>query len=159
LDQMHTQNCFAPVDVSKLTVGEEKKAQHTLMLLTEKRGGSVKGRCVYNSKPTCKWLAKEDAASPTVATESIMITIVIDAKEGRDVMMVDVPNAFIQTKMPERKEGKERVIMKITGVLVDLLVKLAPNVYAPFVVTEGGKQVLYLQVLMVLYGMLAAVLL
>ena len=159
LDQLHKRNCFVPVDVSKLTVGEKKKAQHALMLLTEKRDGSVKGRCVYNGKPTRKWLSKDDAASPTVSTESIMLTVVVDAKEGRDVMTADVPNAFIQTKMPEMKKGDERVIMKITGVLVDLMVELAPDIYRPYVVTEGGKRVLYLQVLMVLYGMLAAALL
>ena len=32
---------------------------------------------------------------------------VIEAHEGRDVMTVDIPNAFIQTEMPEREEGEE----------------------------------------------------
>jgi hypothetical protein len=59
-----------------------------------------------------------------VVMESIMLTIVIDAKEGWDVMMVDVPRAFIQTKMSEMKKGKDQVIMKITGVLIDLMVDL-----------------------------------
>jgi len=54
LDQLHKRNCFVPIDVSKLTTSERKKAQHALMLLTEKRDGSVKGRCVYNRKPTRK---------------------------------------------------------------------------------------------------------
>ena len=92
-----------------------------LMFLTEKRDKTVKGRMVYNGKPTREWLDKEDSASPTVALESIMLTAVIDAKEERDVMSADVPNAFIQTPMPERKNREERVVMKITGVLVDLL--------------------------------------
>jgi hypothetical protein len=70
--------------------------------------------------------------------------VVVDAKEGRDVMTAGVPNAFIQTKMPEMKKGDERVIMKITGVLVDLMVELAPDIYRPYVVTEGGKRVLSL---------------
>ena len=43
--------------------------------------------------------------------------------------------------------------------MVDLLVKLAPNVYGPFVVFENGKKVIYLQVLRALYGMLVAALL
>jgi hypothetical protein len=43
--------------------------------------------------------------------------------------------------------------------MVDLMVKLAPEVYRPYVVSEGGKGVLYLQVLMVLYGMLVVALL
>jgi hypothetical protein len=76
---------------------------------------------VYNGKPTQKWLSKEDATGPTMVTESIMLTVVIDAKEGWDVMTANVPNAYIQTKMPEMKKGKERLITKITGVLVVLL--------------------------------------
>ncbi|KAL7568952.1 hypothetical protein ACA910_000696 [Epithemia clementina (nom. ined.)] len=88
-----------------------------------------------------------------------MLTGVIDAHEGRDVMTADVPNAFIQAPMPEVEPGDERVMMKITGVLVDMLVKLAPEVYGPFVVFENGKKVLYVQVLKAIYGMLQAALL
>ena len=35
-----------------LTAEEKAKAQETLMFLTEKRDGTVKGRAVYNGKPT-----------------------------------------------------------------------------------------------------------
>ena len=62
---------------------------------------------VYNGKPTRERLSREDSASPTAALESIMLTAVIEAHEGRDVMTVDIPNAFIQTEMPEREEGEE----------------------------------------------------
>ena len=102
-----------------------------LMFLTEKRDGSVKGRMVYNGKPTREWLSKDDAASPTASLEAIMLTAVIDAKEGRDVMTADIPNAFIQTKLPDIKDGEDRAILKITGVLVDLLVQMALKVYGP----------------------------
>jgi hypothetical protein len=57
-------------------------------------------------------------------------------------MTADIPNAFIQTAMPQPKEGEERVIMKITRVLVHLLVQMAPEVYGPYVVFENGKKVL-----------------
>jgi hypothetical protein len=99
-----------------------------LMLLTEKRDGTIKGRMVYNGKPTREWLSREDSTSPTVSLESLIITAVIDAYEGRDVMTADVPNAFIQTVMPQPTDGSDdRVCMKITGVLVDLLCKLDPS--------------------------------
>ena len=52
-----------------------------------------------------------------------MLTAVIEAHEGRDVMTVDVPNAFIQTELP-RIDGEERVIMKITGEQIDILVNI-----------------------------------
>ena len=49
--------------------------------------------------------------------------------------------------------------MKITGVLVHLMVKIAPEVYGPYVIYENGKRVLYVAVLKALYGMLVASLL
>ena len=159
LDQLHRRNCFSPLDVSKMTPQEKRKAMEALMFLTEKRDNTVKGRMVYNGKPTREWLSREDSASPTAALESILLTAIVDAKEGRDVMTADVPNAFIQTKMPEVKDGEERVTMKITGVLVDLLVEMAPEVYGPYVVFEKGRKTLYVEVLRALYGMLIASLL
>jgi len=74
-------------------------------------------------------------------------------------MTADIPNAFIQTKLPDIKAGEDRVILKITGVLVDLMVQMAPEVYGPKVVFEDGKKVLYLLVLRALYGMMISALL
>ena len=56
---------------------------------------------MYNGKPSQDWMSKEDASSPTVTMEGIFLTAIIDALEGRDVMSADIPNAFIQTPMPE----------------------------------------------------------
>jgi len=38
---------------------------------------------------------------------------VIDALEERDVAVVDIPNAFVQTRMDD-----EKVIMKMRGILL-----------------------------------------
>ena len=94
------------------------------MLLTKKNNEEkmVKGWLVYNGSRTRDWVSCEDAASLMLFMESISLTTVIDAKENRDVMTADIPNAFIQAHMPEIKNGEHHVIMKITGVLVDLLV-------------------------------------
>lgn len=78
------------------------------MFLTEKHDNSCKGQMVYNGKPTHERLSCENAASPTVVLESIMLTAIGDAKEGHDVMAANIP-----------------VIIKITGVLVDLMVEMA----------------------------------
>ena len=131
------------------------------MLLTEKNNAdkTVNGRLVYDGSKTRDWVTREEAASPTVSMESISLTTVIDAKEKRDIMTADIPNAFIQAHMPKIENGEDRVIMKITGVLVELLVKLAPEVYGDYVVYEKGKKVLYVEVLRALYGMLVAALL
>ena len=64
----------------------------------------------------------------------------IDVYGGRYIMVLYFTNAFIQTIMPPKKDDKERVIMKITGVLVDMLVKLDIETYRKFVVFENGKK-------------------
>jgi hypothetical protein len=101
-----------------------------------------------------EWLSREESASPTAALESIMLTALIDAHEERDIMTCDIPNAFIQALMTKVKDGDERVMMKFTGVLVNMLVKLNPELYGPYVVYERNRQVLYVQVMRAIYGML-----
>ena len=71
----------------------------------------------------------------------------------------DILNTFIQAEMPDISNGKERVTMKITGVLVDMLVQLSPEIYGPYVVFEKQWKVIYVQVLKVIYGMLQTALL
>jgi hypothetical protein len=71
-------------------------------------------------------------------------------------MTCDLLNAFCQTEMPQ---DYERVIMKITGVLVDILVQMNPSVYKNFVVYEQGKRIIYVRVLKAIYGQLVAALL
>jgi hypothetical protein len=129
IDQLHKRTCFAPLKVKEMKHSKRKKAQMALMFLTEKRDKSVKGRMVYNGKPTRECLSQEDAASPTAALESILITGVIEAKEERDVMTCDIPSAFIQAYLPKKRPGEDRVVMKITGVLVDMLVDINPELY------------------------------
>ena len=107
-----------------MTQIERRKVQQALMFLGEKRDGTIKGEMVYNGKPTRKRLSREDSASPTAALESIILTAVIDAHEERDIMTCNTPTLFIQALMPEVEPGDKRVMMKTTGVLVDMLVDL-----------------------------------
>jgi len=61
-DQLHHCNCFTPIDLSKLTPLEKKKAQAAMMLLSKKKYGSVKGRCVYEGSKTRPHFTKEETA-------------------------------------------------------------------------------------------------
>jgi hypothetical protein len=84
---------------------------------------------------------------------------VIEAKEETDVMTCDIPNAFIQAYLPKKEPGEDRVMMKITGVLVGMRVDINPELYGPAVVLENRKKVIYVEVLKAIYGMLEAALL
>ena len=66
---------------------------------------------------------KEDAASPTAALESVLLTSTIDAAEERDFAVIDIPNAFIQTRI---KNNEEKVILRLRGKLADFFIKSAP---------------------------------
>jgi hypothetical protein len=72
------------------------------------------------------------AAKPTAMTESHLITAVIDDEQGRDIMTADILNAFVQTDV-ENKTNNKQTIMKIRGLLVNLLVDIDPCKYQDFV--------------------------
>ena len=153
LEQLVERNCWTPIHVEDMTELERDRAQDAMLLLAEKHSGEVKGRCVFKGNGTREWLTREDTSSPTASLEAIMVTCVIDAFERRDMMSLDLPNAYIQTLMPE--DAKARVMMKITGSLVDMMIKIDP-IYRDYVVMENGKRVIYVQVLRAIYGMLEA---
>ena len=157
IKQLHDRVAFKPIDVKELSEQEKKRAMESLIFLVEKKDGRIKGRACANGSTQREYINKEDAASPTVATESILLTATIDAKENRDVMSADIPNAFVQTDMTNVTD--EKVIMKIRGPLVDMLVSLDPVKYKPFVVNEYANKVLYVILLKALYGTLQAALL
>jgi hypothetical protein len=104
-------------------------------------------------------MEREETLSPTAKGESILLTAVIEAKEGRDVMTVDIPNAFVQTTVPQTDNEGDRITMKIAGPLVEMLVDLDPEIYKNFVSFEGNTPILYVHVKKALYGMLQSALL
>jgi hypothetical protein len=65
------------------------------------------------------YISKEDYSSPTVATESVLLSCIIDAEEEWDVAVVDIPNAFVQTRV---ENEKDMAFINIQGILVDILV-------------------------------------
>ena len=69
---------------------------------------------MYNGKGTRGWISREDKSSPTVLNESLMLTCTVDAYQERDVMSLDIPNAYIQAAVPKKEKG-ERIIMKVRG--------------------------------------------
>ncbi len=90
---------------------------------------------------------------PTVALESIFITVAIDAKEHWKVVTIDIPGAFLHTN------NEDCVIMKMVGTLAELMVKTNPKLYRKYAVIEKGRSVLYLRLQKALYGMMKSALL
>jgi hypothetical protein len=93
---------------------------------------------------------------PTVTAKAVMLTCVIDAQENRDIAVVDIPNAFVQTIVDE-EDADHHVIVCIREPLVDILVSIAPDVFGPYVsINKNGQKVLIVECLNAVYGMMVA---
>ena len=77
---------------------------------------------------------------PTVTTDSVLLTSIVNAKENKDIAVIYILNVFIQTRF---KEKNCMVTIKLRGVLVDILIKISPK-YKPYVTRykKGIKQFL-----------------
>ena len=87
-----------------MNVDERAKALKYLMYLKEKHNGDIKGRVCADGQSKILYTNKIDRASPTASLAGLIITCVIDAHEKRDVATVDIPGAFLQTKMPNNED-------------------------------------------------------
>jgi hypothetical protein len=119
-------------------------------ILSEKNDKSIKAQHCANGSTQRSYMEREEVSSPTVSTESTMLTA-IEVAEGRDVATCNI-------SVEEADKDGNRIIMKIHRVLVDLLKKVVPE-YEAFEIEEAKGKVLYLQVKKAIYGMLESALL
>ena len=113
------------------------------MFLKQKRAKTINGRMVDGGNRQRGTIDKEDAASPTAALESVLLTSTIDAAEERDFAVIDIPNDFIHTRI---KNDEEKVVLRLRGKLADLLIKTAPEIYHKHITNNRkGETVLYVR--------------
>jgi hypothetical protein len=111
------------------------------VFLKQKRDGKIKGITMAGRDKQRDCISKEDASSPTVATESVLLSCIIEAEEEWDIAVVDIPNAFVQTRVENEKE-------------------IAPDVYKSYVLKDKkGTKDLLVQCQNALYGTIVASLL
>ncbi len=95
--QIHMQNIFVPKHWDDLTLKQKGTILESFIFVEQKKSGVDKARMVINGSQLHDHITKEEASSPTAFTESVILTSIVDAKEGRDVSTVDILNAFAQT--------------------------------------------------------------
>ena len=88
--------------------------------------------------------------APTVSTEAVFLTAVIDALENWAIAVLDVPGAFMQANIDEL------VHARFTGEMVKMLLDIDEEKYSEYLVMERGEQVMYMELLKALYGTLCA---
>jgi Reverse transcriptase (RNA-dependent DNA polymerase) len=143
--QLDDKKVFKPMVASTLTREQKKSALRAINLIKEKRCGKLKGRTCEDGRPQQGMYDKQQTMSPTVSTDALMLSLMIDSLEGRDVATADITGAYLHAKM------EEFVLLKLTGEAVNIMCT-ANSKYTSFIVLENGKKALYLQLLKALYG-------
>ena len=129
------------------------KALSSLMFFKEKRDGKLKSRHCVDGSSQREYISKEEAASPTVATESVFTTAAISAFEKRFNRSFDIPSAFVNTN------SDENVLMVLKDDMAEMMVKIAPNIYRKHITTNSkGRPILYVRLQKMLYGLLRSAL-
>jgi hypothetical protein len=135
MKKLHLRKNFKPKHWRELSKAQCQTVLESHMFLKLKRDGKIKGRTVAGGNKQRDYISKEDASSPTVSMEAVLLSCIIDAEEHRDVI-------------------------NIRGILVDILVEIAPEAYKSYVSQDkkGNKQLL-VQFQNTLYGTMVASLL
>ena len=113
LSQIYAMDTYEPIMKSLLTMEDRIKALSSLMFITEKRNGDIKERKVSDGSKqrTYNGYDKLDGLSPTVLTDSIFLTGVVNAHEKRSIAILDIINAFLHAEIDKK------IIMLLRGKL------------------------------------------
>jgi hypothetical protein len=95
---------------------------------------------VADARPQRALYKKHETTSPTLSSDALMFSIMVDAHEGRDFATADVTGAYLRAYM------EDEVIMKFTGEFVDIVCGILPENKA-FVGYENRIKVLYVLLL------------
>ena len=91
--QMDEKIFFEPKLASELVKEDTLRALRIIMFI-KKWCGRIKARGCADGRKKRNYIPKEDASSPTVSKEGLMMLCIIDAKEKRHVATCDIDGAF-----------------------------------------------------------------
>ena len=120
---------YKPIMKSLLTMEGRRKALASLMLIIEKRNGDIKARKVADcsKQQTYDGYNTSYGLSPTVSTDIIFLTGVVDAHEKRAIAILDISNALLHA------ENDEKILMLLRGKLAEVMVQVDPIMYQKYV--------------------------
>ena len=145
---MDTLSVFKGRIYDSLSDSDRKGALRTVQLIKEKKDGRIKGRTCVNGSRQRLYTAEEDASSPTVSTEALLLTAAIDAAEERFVATCDITGAFLKADMDDF------VLIALYDKEIDALIQ-ANEKYCKYIKTlKNGRRVLYLELIKAMYGCL-----
>ena len=150
MQQLHDRKVMQPINRKDLSPAQKRQGLGYLTLLKKKRCGTIKGRGCADGRKQRAYITKEESTSPTISTEAVFLTAIVDAWENHKVVVLDVPGAFMQVDMDKL------VHVWFQGEMVDNQLEIDHDLYSSYVSVEKGEKVMYVELLKVLYGTLQA---
>lgn len=99
INQIIQKGVIDPVRRSSLDGERARRIMRSSIHLKEKRDGRLKARMCSDGRTQRFYVSAEDTSSPTVRTESVMVSLVIDAMEHRYVVVADIEGAYLAVEM------------------------------------------------------------
>jgi len=97
--QLDDKAVFDPIDASTLMKDQKKAALRVINLIKEKCDGGLKGRTCTDQSIQHTLYTKDKMSFPMVATDALMLSLLIDAFKMQDVATADVVGAYLNTEM------------------------------------------------------------
>ena len=98
-NQLIEKKVFEPVVKEQLTPGQLKTIMRSLMFMKVKRDGRLKSRFCADGSIQSEFLDVSEWSSPTVLTDAMIMTAIIEAFERRYVKVADIEGAYLAANM------------------------------------------------------------
>jgi hypothetical protein len=134
LAQLEDLVVFLAKCANELTREQQGDALEAINLIKKKSDGHIKGRTVADGSIQKDLYEKSHTASHAVSTDAILISLIVDAHEHRDVAVANVVAAYLKAAM------NDYTLLKFTGESLDFMCKMNPK-YEEYVITESGRKV------------------
>ena len=93
--QFDDKNIFDPQRTDSLNYEEKQYVLYLIIMLQEKRCGTLKARTCSDDRKQWVYLTKDEMGSPTLQLNSLLMSLIIDAQEKRDVATANVLGAYL----------------------------------------------------------------
>lgn len=150
LQQLHDHDVIWPIHANTLSSEQRRQALAYLMFVKQKHCGKSKGWGCTDGWKQLIYKTKEETSSPTMTTESVLLSCTLDAYKHHDVATCDIAGEFMQADVDEL------IHIRIAGFMVELLCGLDTDRYRKHVVSEWNEPVIYLALNKALYSTLQA---
>ena len=117
-EQLQDLEVFEGMSASDLSQEQSRNALASINIIKENRSGGINGRSVADGRKQKSFYNKDDITSPTVYTDALLMTLMIDAWERQAVGTSDVLGAYPQADM------EDFMVLRMVGASVDVLCKV-----------------------------------